>query len=148
MKNIDWSKAPEAFPIWIEDLDPNNGGDLSGWHKELEDRYEDANSDYWSKPEEGYYVVHRRPLTSWNGVGLPPVGTNCEAYSVLSEEWYLVKIIDHQGSNGSAACRMLTNKLFWSYKFRPIRTSEQIEAEKREAAIAAIDALISAPWAV
>lgn len=129
--NIDWSKAPEDYPIWLEDLHPRNGGDMSGWHRDDGDRYTDADGNHWKKRDaEDYYAVYLSP--EWTGEGLPPVGTICHcgthgrAVEVLKVE--LVPYV-------SAACRALDNsELFWGGEFSPIRTPEQIAAEEREKA--------------
>jgi hypothetical protein len=55
---IDWSKAPEGYPIWIEDLQPDEFADGSGWHRDEGTRYVDRDGLHWNKPERGYYRVH------------------------------------------------------------------------------------------
>lgn len=59
--NIDWSKAPEGYLIWIEDLKPEIFGDLGGWHRDDGDRYTDEHGNHWGKPALFAYVVHERP---------------------------------------------------------------------------------------
>lgn len=59
MSDIDWSKAPEGYPIWIEALVDDERSD---WHRDDGDQYTDEHGCYWTKPEEGFYVVHRRPI--------------------------------------------------------------------------------------
>lgn len=68
----------------------------------------------------------------WNGEGLPPVGTVCEIKRV--EDWLMVTIkyisdchtvfVTNGGTEGCYQTCAL--------QFRPIRTPEQIEAERRE----------------
>lgn len=68
-----------------------------------------------------------------DGIGLPPIGTECEAFNDHLEEWILVRVIDHQGSTQSAVCREIcTDKLWWSDSFRPVKTAEEIKAEERK----------------
>lgn len=64
---IDWSKAPEGYAIWIEDLKPEIGGDLGGWHRDDGDRYTDEHGLHWSKPALFAYAVHERPVMSKEG---------------------------------------------------------------------------------
>lgn len=59
--NIDWSKAPEGYPIWIEDLQPEEFADGSGWHRDDGDRYTDADGLFWRKPAANYYIAHELP---------------------------------------------------------------------------------------
>lgn len=66
----------------------------------------------------------------WTGEGLPPVGTVCEAFHPARETWLSVKIIDRQIGSECCACRDDQDYLWWSTKFRPIRTPEQIAAEE------------------
>lgn len=82
---------------------------------------------------------------AWNGEGLPPVGTVCEALNGFKEEWRKVKILDHEGTVPTAACRDEIGRLWWSQCFRPIRTPEQIAAEERSARICEMASVIGAP---
>lgn len=145
MKDIDWSKAPEGYPVWIEDLAPDTGFDGSGWHRDDGDRYTDEDGEYWTKPEEGIYRVHSQ-APQWNSTGLPPVGAVCEVSLPYCnpEEWreitlryvsteYVVATID--GSE-YAYSRAEFDNLYDT--FRPIRTPEQITAEERDAGIEAL----------
>ncbi|UAN58995.1 hypothetical protein [Serratia sp. JSRIV004] len=79
--------------------------------------------------------MDKQDIQHWTGEGLPPVGTVCEFYD--REEWseVLVKFIgdkyavlqDERYSVERVYC--VADK---PQKFRPIRTPEQIEAERRE----------------
>lgn len=69
--------------------------------------------------------------TKFNGKGLPPVGTVCEAYHPVRGVWLNVKILDRQGDTKCLACRDDKDYLWWSTEFRPIRTPEQIAASKK-----------------
>ena len=60
MTDIDWSKAPEGFPIWIESL---NSDYVSDWHCEEDRLYRDRDGKVWMKDavEYGEIVVHSQP---------------------------------------------------------------------------------------
>lgn len=91
-----------------------------------------------SRPTESMALHHQevgRITRQWNGDGLPPVGTVCEAFRPARETWLSVKIIDRQIGSECCACRDDQDYLWWSTKFRPIRTPEQIAADEREATI-------------
>lgn len=147
MKDIDWSKAPVGYPVWIESLT----SEPSGWHRDDGDRYMAADQCYWTKPGEGFYVVHNRPVTpQWNGTDLPPVGAVCEVSLPYCnpEEWreitlryvsteYVVATID--GSE-YAYSRAEFDNLYDT--FRPIRTPEQIAVEEREVAVQSMQAIL------
>lgn len=128
MKPIDWSKAPEGYPLWIESL---SEGVPSGW--------------YWIKPEGEGYLVYQPPAAPWDGIGPPPVGTVCEAY--VSDAWRRVEVFAHK-PEGEATSALFTyirddgaDGWFWfdeATRFRPLRTPEQIAAEKREKTVNAM----------
>ena|SRR5690554_5417244 len=142
MKEIDWSKAPEGFPIWIEDLKPDLGGDHSCWARELSDRYEDEKGGFWSKPEDGFYRVHRRP---WTGEGLPPVGTALE-FRTMRGEWIPGEYIGQFNGQMVVGCKETGAVGYCDpEQIRPVRTPEQIAAEEREKAV---DEMLAAhePW--
>ncbi len=73
----------------------------------------------------------RRP--AWTGEGLPPVGTVCEYFSALGE-WKVCRIVAHDGIYAVFNC-LNEYGAHIADGFRPILTSEQIEAEEREAGI-------------
>jgi hypothetical protein len=145
MSDIDWSKAPEGFPVWLEYDHLALEGDeerqsLGGeWVAEQCDRYITTKRTFWSKPEEGYYKVHYKPNT-WNGAGLPPVGMACELCIDHCDIWAKAEILcigkmcvffrSLDCASGSEAAISITR-----VKFRPIRTPERIAAEEREKAI-------------
>lgn len=128
MSEIDWSKAPEEYPIWIESL---RDGDPSGWHKDVGLAYRDEHGREWTKPEEGFYIVHMPPAL-WTGTGLPPVGTVCE----VDGEKVFVVAHHMNGINAIYAEAPDSGLLYYGEpnEFRPIRTPEQIAAEEREKA--------------
>lgn len=133
MTQIDWSKKPEGYPLWLKDLNPCMGGDMSGWHRDDGDKYTDESGLHWKKCNPYDYIVYSEPQTSWAGEGLPPVGTVCEAM-VSPGEWAKVEVLAHGIEDDDevavlqAGPRIIT-KTFMG--IRPIRTPEQIAAEDR-----------------
>jgi hypothetical protein len=89
--------------------------------------------------------------TTWNGEGLPPVGTLCEVNHIgemnsKGRNWKRVEILAHYSCDrlqtqiaiympldGTAHCDQAIGICF-----RPIRTAEQIEAEERSLAVSEI----------
>lgn len=76
-----------------------------------------------------------RPAASWNGEGLPPVGTVCEYSIGDTDEWHTCEI------RYAGAQLVVFNNETWGdqasssrVKFRPIRTAEQIAATERSKA--------------
>lgn len=120
-KEIDWSKAPDGFPIWIQELTPNEDFDGSGWHRDDGDRYIDQDGGYWTKPEEGFYVVHMPPAT-WTGTGLPPVGTVCEARNLTLKTWVMAVVLDHE--TGRFAFVQSGRVRFWADEFRKLEAAK------------------------
>lgn len=145
--NIDWSKAPEGYPLWIEDLHPERGGDESGWHNE---NLESPDGSYWDDCDEGsHFRIHRKP-EPWNGEGLPPVGTVCEWKEKTGFQWVAATVlfisessVVLQRSDGFE-WQMLTKRTV----FRPILTMQQIAAEAREKAIARMVLDLDVPTAI
>ncbi|EOZ3002132.1 hypothetical protein APA66_27680 [Pseudomonas aeruginosa] len=97
-----------------------------------------------SAPEDVWEIVER-PVT-WNGQGLPPVGTVCivEPHNTMwgfsSTSGYERKILAYYGEYvwlGHAETPLETTRID-KVDFRPIRIPEQIAAEEREAAIVAM----------
>ncbi len=143
--SIDWSKAPDGAThagiipsrntnVWYRDIDPVRG------------RYE-----YFSLMDESWHISGGSPLAqeliprpaesapaalTWDGHGLPPVGTVCEYRHMIWPEYRPCEIryisekslvaYDDAQEQFYRTCDML---------FRPIRTPEQIAAEEREKAI-------------
>lgn len=93
----------------------------------------------------------------WDGKGLPPVGVECECCYTSPSEYYRVKIIAHDDEK--AVFRWIDGPMQFKLgdgdhytlgaftnphpTFRPIRTPEQIAAEEREKAIAAMQRIVS-----
>lgn len=90
-----------------------------------------------SAPEDVWEIVER-PVT-WNGQGLPPVGTVCivephnTMWGLSSTSGYERKILAYYGEYvwlGHAETPLETTRID-KVDFRPIRTPEQIAAEER-----------------
>lgn len=152
MEKIDWDKSTPEYPLWIEylkkatDADPLRMEAGGIWAVDKGDRYETARGTFWSKPEDGYYRVHERPSSpAWSGEGNPPQGILCE-YSIGEPSWFPCEIryvldCDHDpDADGWGAviwCPHLEKEQFAGrhFKFRAVRTPEQIAADEREAAV-------------
>ncbi|HGT2710327.1 TPA: hypothetical protein ACM2VU_004268 [Pseudomonas aeruginosa] len=136
--SIDWSCAPaEATHYCI-------GDDLNPWRKIVGTTVYALNRKkwvMWSSFNEGYMPAYYAPipLETWDGQGLPPVGTGCEVKNDISDSWDAVdEILAHTVIKGTAvAVFKRGDHIAYSPKsaFRPIRTPEQIAAEEREKAI-------------
>lgn len=135
--NIDWSKAPEGATHFA----PQGKGLDARWFdmdkKRVRvfhnDQWEDIN--FWAGRTD---LIPKPALAEWTGEGLPPVGMVCECHLpgelTNNYSWVEAKVIWHNGPTECAVVRS-TSKLAWCDEFRPIRTPEQIAAEKREVAI-------------
>ena len=144
-EKIDWSKAPEGYPLWITD----DGGMINPcWHKEEADKYVDIRGCFWSKWSGGF-TVHTRPTTpSWSGEGLPPVGTVLDAIDkeINGGTWsrmvvlavgkhgqddclMVAEVIEGQSRPGKMVASLYTG---WERSFRPILTQDQITTDERE----------------
>lgn len=108
----------------------------------------DTGADYHVFSEFWKWVPREEVLT-WNGEGLPPVGVNCE-YSIGGHSWFPCEIRhvldndpdpDADGWTAVIWCPHLEKEQVsrvapvGHFKFRPIRTPEQIAAEEREKAV-------------
>ena len=135
MSDIDWSEAKPGYDIHI------NWGDRSHFYQIIGDRYVRENGFYAVISEipenEGVVVTVRPP--AWSGDGLPPVGAYIEW---LSDQygWLGGRVVGHDGmvtvvshNDGYTGCH--------AHEIRPIRTPEQIAAE-REKAVAAMVAIM------
>lgn len=135
---IDWSKAPEgATHYCTSSLDGTHWRDYSSeiglyWHVGQWKSHLATSEEILSR---GSSFVPRP--AQWNGEGLPPAGTVCElvcdgvnqgvvTVMYISEQFAVCKNHKHQHEQGAKTRR---------YKFRPIRTPEQIAAEEREKGI-------------
>lgn len=85
---------------------------------------------------ETYIPIQAEP--EWTGEGLPPIGVDCEWKGITRNGWIPVSIIAHAKDDGSlVAIAQAENEVILgaSDRFRRGRTTEQIAAEKRDAAI-------------
>lgn len=135
MSGIDWDKAPDGFDFFIH---WENGGNF---YRDDGDRYSRENGYYAIKADlakQGIKVT-RKP---WNGMGLPPPGELCEVRNVSAlTEWSAAKIVFASRNvvvwdwDGEPAINGLCTAYAHNVEIRPIRTPEQIEAEKRQSCI-------------
>ena len=139
-EQIDWSKAPEWATHALEKLhEPDRN--LVYWSFFVDGEHRVEPNGLWYHPD-GYRIIQSRPTTpSWSGEGLPPVGTVCELRVHKLTEWSAAKI-EFAYRNvivwdwvGEPAVNGLCTAYAHDVEFRPIRTTEQIEADEREAAI-------------
>lgn len=146
--SIDWSKAPEGA----------NKAGFTGPDNYLQfyripGRFGDY--DYWSEnngwrgtdfPTCANQLFERPAKVEWDGQGLPPVGTVCEAIheDINSGKPVKAEILKHHDNGLSVAFFWVDapveaeGNLYWAQRFRPLRTPEQIAAEEREKAIDAM----------
>lgn len=150
MEKIDWDKAPEGYPVWIQGIDKHFA---SGWYRELSDRYINEYGRYYLKSDAQVFTVHERPSLVWNGEGLPPVGLRCEAAiphtsgpdSERSFIWIEGSVIAYYEIKGKTYAWFAEDDGFYPpnvLEFRPIRTPEQIAADEREAVVTYMQCII------
>lgn len=153
MSNIDWSKAPEGFQLWLEDIRPNIDGECrSGWARQGKGGYEFLGGGWWTASHENvFYTIYKKPVDAleWTGEGLPPVGTVCllsgktPILDPIHPHWAgsEVKIYAHfktdQGRELAAYVSEdhMKGGVGVEKLFLPIRTAEQIAAIERKKAI-------------
>lgn len=150
--DINWDEAPEGFDYALTtDSDWNGAPEYKGTIRFAKKR---ENSAYFECREGRYPLVGRgcwvvvatRPK-QWNGEGLPPVGTVCEAWHLGCEQG--VVEIRYSGecmvlwsvSRKHEQCSASEN-----YTFKVLRTPEQIAAEEREKAITELAAELAGHW--
>lgn len=152
-----WAKAPEGATHWEHEGPTYTAGwmrfDKDGWW-------------YWREGGECWELyridLHQRRIaamiprpTPWNGTGLPPVGTVCEAiWNEASDTWLKVKVFG-ANEHGQPIFRWEEGPKIYEYQasplhgphgtayFRPIRTPEQIAADQRKRAIDAMQRIVS-----
>ncbi|HBO3538563.1 TPA: hypothetical protein ONA95_004767 [Pseudomonas aeruginosa] len=149
--SIDWSKAPEGATHW----EPSSYEFTEGWMRKVGDKwsYWLEGSKVWglSGPAccvsaEREATFEARPQDTWNGKGLPPVGTVCERRTLPGGDgrYEQVRIIAHtrkgfpvwENTDGVfAGISKFPHLVGGRPEFRPIRTPEQIAAEERAKAI-------------
>lgn len=162
MEQIDWSKAPEGATHY---LPRGVAGNNACWYiirdNDMAVMRASVDNDGWKwRPIDRYDRKHFIPAaiprpTTWNGKGLPPVGTVCEYDAaaqgqppywhtvevVYASEWVIVvrclqnpdEATDVVGVENAVDATEEAKSLF-----RPIRTPEQIAAEEREKAVHAM----------
>lgn len=159
MSQIDWSKAPEGYPLWLEDIIHPAEDSKSCWAREGQGEYELPGGGFWSYSVENlHYMVYRRPLNlseqcnTWNGEGLPPVGTVCEYLEDGNGDWEQVRIVAIDQQLGHTFAVYSGNKGYSGDRraelFRPIRTPEQIAIEIRSKAITQLMCDLDVPTAI
>lgn len=78
---------------------------------------------------------------TWNGQGLPPVGTNCEYRS--NDGWLQCEVVAHRNNAAVVLNHHYEADFVPPQDLRPLRTPEQIAAEEREKAALEMAALMS-----
>jgi hypothetical protein len=135
--NIDWSKAPEGFPLWLEGTNEEHRKH-SGWYRRSGQVFEGAHGGQWRAVREGqFFTVHENSDSSpWTGEDLPPVGLPVEWQDGLDAAWQLVTVLAYHDDH---AWMCLPGRAPFTVgnpaNFRPIRTPEQIAAEERDNAV-------------
>ncbi|WP_241388741.1 hypothetical protein [Pseudomonas aeruginosa] len=147
--SIDWNRAPEGATHW----EPKGKLFCEGWMKKEGNKW-----SYWVEGRKVWVsqtpacavsaereaTFEPRPQETWNGQGLPPVGTVCEHYGTADDlAWLEVEVIGHGNVDGrnvaffryGTGSPRFTVSYSTANNFRPIRTHEQIAAEEREKAI-------------
>ncbi len=151
--SIDWSTAPKDATHW----EPDSYHVFGSWMKKEGDSWLWWEGDVgrWSPSlsisEQRMGTFEARPQESWNGQGLPPVGTVCivEPHNTMwgfsSTSGYERKILAYYGEYvwlGHAETPLETTRID-KVDFRPLSTPEQIAAEEREKAALEMAALMS-----
>lgn len=137
-EQIDWSKAPEWATHALEKLhEPDRN--LVYWSFFVDGEHRVEPNGLWYHPD-GYRIIQSRPTTpSWSGEGLPPVGVVCEMH--YCGEWEKTEILCIGVKHVFIRQIAVTGEAFEcslnlsACQFRPIRTTEQIAADEREAAV-------------
>ncbi|HEB4079328.1 hypothetical protein AAA616_27240 [Pseudomonas aeruginosa] len=154
--SIDWNTAPEGATHYAPKLEENdfwcsvfwrmeNGVGVEAWN--IDNRTGELhhfNRPTWIETTAKRLVP--RPVacahasTTWDGQGLPPVGTVCEHYGTADDlAWLEVEFIGHGNVDGrnvaffryGTGSPRFTVSYSTANNFRPLRTPEQIAAEER-----------------
>ena len=159
MIQIDWSKQPEGFPLWLEGLGTHRRH--SGWYRRSGEVFEHENEGQFRSVREGqFFTIHERPAHPvWNGEGLPPVGIDVEIHNksgrgvVEGAESFIgttckvlatfinmngFEIVAVEDSGGSCMC-------FRADMCVPVRTPERIAKAARSKACDAMYGIMSSP---
>lgn len=130
--NIDWSKAPKGATHW-EPSSPRifgswmkNEGDSWFWWDEIGGKWRPS----YTISEQRMGTFEARPQETWDGKGLPPVGTVCEAIheDINSGKPVKAEILKHHDNGLSVAFFWVDapveakGNLYWAQRFRPLRT--------------------------
>lgn len=143
---IDWDNAPEG----TEAAHPGNEGFYPAWYRRdtaglVEQICPEIGVKTWTwmggrkEFPNGHVLRSASDKQAWAGEGLPPAGTVCEHKRV--HEWQIVEVFAVKPNyNGSHTALFTYENGCWAgcaepSLFRPIRTTEQISAEERQAAI-------------
>lgn len=145
--NIDWSKAPEdathagnspyekGVVTWFKGIsDPTsrnhfmNAGSMNAWAISSE------NLSAW------YLIERPKKQEAWDGVGLPPIGIECELHhSTWAESHWEKRVILYAGDSYLVTTEIGCNDERSSYiremTFRPIKTAEQLAEEEKKKVI-------------
>lgn len=147
-----WAKAPEG----ATHFGPENDERFHAWYKQLNGKWMCFLVYGSGKWVEAHDCELKAPMIArpelpptWNGIGLPPVGVECECCYTSPSEYYRVKIIAHDDEK--AVFRWIDGPMQFKLgdgdhytlgaftnphpTFRPILTPEQIAAEERKAAV-------------
>ncbi len=133
--SIDWSTAPEGATHW----EPTGPEFHEGWMKE-----EGGKWFWWSKgskewvetfsvPAKREATFEARPQETWDGHGLPPVGTNCEYRS--NDGWLQCEVVAHRNNAAVVLNHHYEADFVPPQDLRPLLTPEQIAAAERWATI-------------
>lgn len=127
---VDWTKAPEGATHYCPETDLF----LEAWYKKVDGRWM-----YWFVDgDHGWYYTDRLPISAiarpaeWDGTDLPPVGTVCEIH-IFNNTWVKCIVVAHfEGRAVVVLDNREAAQIRDTEDLRPIRTPEQIAAEKRE----------------
>ena len=135
MSGIDWNKQPS----WAKHAGVDVAcGHPVVWSDECH-QYEGRDAILCGPPKVSFYRIASRP-GPWTGAGLPPVGARIEC-DIHNGRFIPCKVAAHVPHKGEFAAIVVYDGIDeWDWAtagecFRPIRTPEQIAAEKRDNAI-------------
>lgn len=145
MENIDWSKAPE----WATKHGFVSYDMIPVWLNNQQYRYVDCRQyarifSFVSRDgfllDQVQNVTHRPDTRLWNGSSLPPVGLKVEAHfhADTNPDWlpFTLKYFSEENVvfRGPIVETHMSRCAFdkYGFKYRAIRTPEQIVAEERE----------------
>jgi hypothetical protein len=134
--NIDWSKAPGGFPLWLEGTNEEHKKH-SGWYRDAGQVFEGAHGGQWRAVREGqFFIIHRKPESkTWDGEGYPDVEMICEYQVFETEIWRECEVVARRKGGWVVLDDECETAFVTLQDIRPIRTPEQIAAEEREGAI-------------